>query len=138
MGTMWKIVGVLVACTLAKLATADLPVHCPHHTLVGSWDFHMSKGSEHKSLKCNKKLKHTGMGRWGFHFNNKVLGKPNFKKDMKWKVSLANPNIALVTDEKGRKHRGKWTSIYDEGQGSTKENAGCGVEKEGSSKNKEG
>ena len=31
------------------------------------------------------------------------------------KVSLANPNVALATDSDGKKHKGTWTNVYDEG-----------------------
>ena len=36
---------------------------------------------------------------YGSCYNNKVIGDPTFKKDKSWKVSLADPNIALATDE---------------------------------------
>merc|ERR1712057_62335 len=92
---------VLVALSLLTVTQADLPVHCPHHTLVGNWEFSMSQGNQPKSLSCNMPPAQPKLSFFGFSFKNKVLGKPRFKTDMKWKVSLANPNIALVTDDKG-------------------------------------
>jgi len=44
-----------------------------------------------------------------------VIGEANFKTDATWKVSLANPNIAIATDDQGAKHKGTWTTVYDEG-----------------------
>merc|ERR1711959_29758 len=100
---------------LAGMVVADLPVHCPHHKIKGAWEFSMTKGNRDKSLMCNKKPTNGQMCFYGSCFTNKVIGEANFKTEMKWKVSLANPNIALVTDDKGKKHKGTWTSVYDEG-----------------------
>merc|ERR1711907_340621 len=105
----------LLVVAMAAMVAADLPVHCPHHKIKGAWEFSMTKANRDKSLKCNKKPTQTQMCFYGSCFTNKVIGEANFKSDMKWKVSLANPNIALVTDDKGKKHKGKWTSVYDEG-----------------------
>jgi len=75
----------------------------------------MSKGNQPKTLSCNHAPAQPKVSFFGFSYKNRVLGKPKFNVDMKWKVSLVNPNIAIATDEKGKKHRGTWTSIYDEG-----------------------
>jgi len=99
---------------MAALAAADLPVHCPHHTIKGAWKFDMSEGNKDKSLSCAKPA-NSNMCFYGSCYNNKVIGDATFKKDKSWKVSLADPNIALATDETGKQHKGTWTSVYDEG-----------------------
>ena len=47
--------------------------------------------------------------------NGQVIGEASFKVEKKMKVSLANPNVALATDSDGKKHKGTWTNVYDEG-----------------------
>jgi len=93
---------------------ADLPVHCPHHTIKGTWKFAMSAGKQEKHVQCAK-ADGKEICFYGSCYKNTVIGEPNFKTDMSWKVSLANPNIAVATDEKGTQHKGTWTSVYDEG-----------------------
>jgi cathepsin C len=44
-----------------------------------------------------------------------VLGEASFKTKESWTVALADPNHAIATDANGKKHRGTWTSVYDEG-----------------------
>lgn len=105
----------VVVMFMAQSVVADLPVHCPHHVHVGAWKFAMSKGDQPKSVSCNKPPASSRMCFYGSCYTNKVIGDPNFKTDATWKVSLANPNIALATDEQGAKHRGTWTTVYDEG-----------------------
>jgi cathepsin C len=76
----------------------------------------MSSATKTKTLVCHKEPNHEeALRHFGFSFKNKVLGEPNFKPEVTWKVSLTNPNIALATDEQGKLHRGTWTSVYDEG-----------------------
>jgi len=99
---------------LVAQVNADLPVHCPHHTIKGAWEFSMSKGESNKDIKCSKGAS-GNMCFYGSCFDNKVLGEANFKVNQKMKVSLANPNIALATDHAGKQHKGTWTSVYDEG-----------------------
>jgi len=110
-----SLLALFVFLSVALVADADLPVHCPHHTIKGSWEFTMSKGNQDKSLMCNQKPKESSMCFYGSCYTNKVLGEPKFKKDMKWKVSLTDPNVAIATDQNGKKHKGSWTVVYDEG-----------------------
>lgn len=105
------------ALVLVSFVTADLPVHCPHHVNVGTWKMSMTQGNQDKSLSCAKP-KEGQVCFYGGCFDNKVIGPPNFdveKPEMLWTVSLADPNIAVATDDKGVKHKGTWTNIYDEG-----------------------
>jgi len=105
----------VVMLGVAQVA-ADLPVHCPHHVNVGTWEFSMSKGDQPKNVKCSKKPTNAQMCFYGSCFTNKVIGEADFKVDSKMKVSLANPNIAVATDPKtGKHHKGTWTNVYDEG-----------------------
>jgi len=99
---------------IAVQVSADLPVHCPHHQQPGAWEFSMSKGNQNKDVKCSKGA-HGQMCFYGSCFNNKVIGEASFKVEKKMKVSLANPNVALATDSDGKKHKGTWTNVYDEG-----------------------
>jgi cathepsin C len=52
---------------------------------------------------------------YGSCFSNKVLGDADFKKESSWTVALADPNHAIATDREGNKHKGTWTTVYDEG-----------------------
>lgn len=75
----------------------------------------MSEGKSDKSLSCAKVTGGKQMCFYGSCYENKVIGDPDFKQDMKWKISLADPNVAVATDEQGHKHKGTWTTVYDEG-----------------------
>jgi cathepsin C len=111
LGGVVVMVGILCAF---PVAFGDLPVHCPHHTIVGAWDFAMSAPTQFKNLQCAKPK--TGQSCfYGSCMKNKVIGPPNFKPDYTWTVSLANPNIAVVTDDKHNVLKGTWTTVYDEG-----------------------
>merc|ERR1712070_19802 len=114
---MWAKAYVALAIIVVFLdqSWGDLPVHCPHHVVKGTWEFTMSHGNQDKTLKCNEKPKQTSMCFYGSCWKNKVLGEPKFKHDAKWKVSLSDPNVAIATDHKGKQHKGTWTMVYDEG-----------------------
>merc|ERR1711966_616704 len=109
------LLGAAVAFALLACVVADLPVHCPHHTIKGTWKFSMSAGNQDKSLSCNKPPTQSSMCFYGSCFRNKVLGEASFKTKESWTVALADPNHAIATDANGKKHRGTWTSVYDEG-----------------------
>jgi len=106
---------VFAALVVAQAVLGDLPVHCPHHEIKGTWSFAMSKGTQGKDLSCNHKPKESNMCFYGSCYNNKVLGEPSFKTDHKMKVALTDPNVAVATDAAGKKHKGTWTVVYDEG-----------------------
>jgi len=108
-------VGATTLLLLLGQSLGDLPVHCQHKTVKGKWEFSMSHGDQPKTVSCIKPGAAKTMCFYGSCSANKVLGEPNFKVDKKWTVSLANPNVALATDDKGKKHKGSWTSVYDEG-----------------------
>lgn len=75
----------------------------------------MSHGIQPKTVSCIKPPKQTSMCFYGSCVANKVLGDSNFKVDKKWKIALANPSAVVATDDQGKKHKGTWTSVYDEG-----------------------
>jgi cathepsin C len=106
--------GALVVLCLFGGVQADLPVHCPHHTQVGTWVFSMSAPTQDKNLKCAN-ADGQQMCFYGSCFTNTDIGPPAFKKDFEWTVSLADPNVAIATNEKGDTLKGTWTSVYDEG-----------------------
>lgn len=83
----------VVMLGVAQVA-ADLPVHCPHHVNVGTWEFSMvsrppsfvkayaswltcalpsqSKGDQPKNVKCSKKPTNAQMCFYGSCFTNKA------------------------------------------------------------------
>jgi cathepsin C len=52
---------------------------------------------------------------YGSCYNNKVIGEADFKEDHKYTVSIADPNVVVTTDQHGKKEKGTWTTVYDEG-----------------------
>ena len=72
-------------------------------------------GNQEKTLSCNKQPAQSSMCFYGSCFQNKVLGDASFKTEQSWTVALADPNHAIATDTKGKKHKGTWTTVYDEG-----------------------
>merc|ERR1719453_1376374 len=107
---------VLFLSVCAVFVAADLPVHCPHHTIKGTWEFSMSEGKHDKNLKCAKvAAQGQRMCFYGSCYNNKVIGEADFKEDHKYTVSIADPNVVVTTDQHGKKEKGTWTTVYDEG-----------------------
>lgn len=100
---------------LVELARADLPVHCPHHTIRGTWQFSLGAGNETKTLSCNRKPQQTRVCFYGSCYENRVLGAAKFKSVEKVTVVLSDPDDAMVTDGRGNIHRGTWTNVYDQG-----------------------
>ena len=87
---------------------ADIPVHCLHRQVVGTWIFRMGSNDHDDTLTCGHKLPDSVMTM----VDNRIRFKnPNFKVSHDYKITLSEPNIA--TDAKGNK--GTWTMIYDEG-----------------------
>jgi cathepsin C len=100
-----------VALLQPDFADADLPVHCVHSQVRGTWTFHRGAGEKEKmGLKCSQtpEVYDHASDRYG-------LGEPNFQVADKIKVHLKEPNIAEHVDAQGKHHKGTWTMIYDEG-----------------------
>jgi cathepsin C len=108
--TCWLLPLVAIVLLQSELCVADLPVHCVHSQVKGTWSFHRGPGQGSKDTKCSQtsELYEHKSDRFG-------LGEPNFEAVDKIKVHLAEPNIAHYVDKSGVKHEGTWTMIYDEG-----------------------
>eukprot|EP00753_Platysulcus_tardus_P008893 PLAT1687.1.p1 GENE.PLAT1687.1~~PLAT1687.1.p1 ORF type:complete len:548 (-),score=240.10 PLAT1687.1:74-1660(-) len=107
-GCSWlRAAGALLLCGLLAVR-ADLPVHCVHEQVVGSWVFLLGPGGNGNDLSCG----HKHPDRWD---TMDTLGvtwrKPNFDVQHHYKVTLDEPNVA--TDGLGKS--GHWTMVYDEG-----------------------
>jgi len=103
---------VLFTCYSTEVK-ADLPVHCLHEHIKGSWKFHL--GPENLS-KDNIMCSGGGVTReYGSKENNYGLSEtPNFDVKKTLQMELSAPNIAKTTID-GKEHTGTWTMIYDEG-----------------------
>jgi len=88
---------------------ADIPVHCLHHHVRGTWTFHRGTANGDRSTMgaCNNAGDYLGGGDFG-------LGTPGFKTMDSIQVHLASPNIATAKIG-GKKVEGTWTMMYDEG-----------------------
>merc|ERR1711934_64487 len=106
---------VLCLCAIADWCRGDLPVHCPHHTIKGSWEFSMSASDKPKTVMCNQKPKQSTMCFYGSCYHNNVLGEPKFDVAQKITAVLTDPNVATITDSAGKTYKGTWTVVYDEG-----------------------
>jgi cathepsin C len=102
---------------IAAPAWADLPVHCLHEDVRGTWTFHLGAANLDKNQisqephMCSKGVTTA----YGSKTNNYGLSsEPNFLVQKQIKVELAHPNIARTTAN-GQTHEGTWTMIYDEG-----------------------
>jgi len=108
-----KVACMILVATLALLdvSEADLPVHCVHSQVLGTWTFHRGPGQQQKvGLKCSKTPEVYD------HANDRYgLGEPNYSSADAVKVHLKEPNVAEHVDAKGVTHKGTWTMIYDEG-----------------------
>jgi cathepsin C len=101
----------MVAFILICGVEADLPVHCLHADVKGSWTFHLGAPKEDKhNIMCSKGVTND----YSDEDNNYGLGKPNFETAKKISVHLSHPNIA-TTQVGDTVHNGTWTMIYDEG-----------------------
>jgi cathepsin C len=101
----------IAAAAILDVSEADLPVHCVHSQVLGTWKFHRGPGQQKKvGLKCSKtpELYDHASDRYG-------LGEANYSPADTIKVHLKEPNVAIHTDAKGKTHKGTWTMIYDEG-----------------------
>jgi cathepsin C len=101
----------MVLLGIAGIVEADLPVHCVHSQVVGTWKFHRGQGEQQKvGLKCSQSAMayDHASDRYG-------LGEPNFETKDSLDIHLAEPNIATYTAADGKVHKGTWTMIYDEG-----------------------
>jgi len=102
----------LLAATLLAVTLADIPVHCRHDQIVGSWVLHIaaSASGRLKSTQCATlpatKLNDFSTGpEFGF------AGEPNFEASKTIRVTLKSPN--LIEAEDGSK--GTWSMVYDQG-----------------------
>ena len=93
----------LILVPLAGLVSADLPVHCLHHEIVGSWKFSLGSPSTQRS-SCGHQRPDTQELQPG---RQDHIGKP----DRELVVALKDPNIA----EADQQQTGTWTMVYDEG-----------------------
>jgi cathepsin C len=100
----------LVAVFVTQVA-ADLPVHCLHEHVKGTWLFEMGDQVHSKdNIKCSD-----GVEGYADKNANFGLGAPNFTPSKKMHITLTAPNGAVAHDEDGKVHQGTWTMIYDEG-----------------------
>jgi len=88
---------------------ADIPVHCVHKHITGTWTFHRSSASQsHTSAStCNKAGSYLGGGDFG-------LGEPSFSVANRLQVHLQAPDKASAHIN-GKTVHGTWTMMYDEG-----------------------
>jgi len=104
-------VPLLAALVLVSIVSveADIPVHCLHTHVRGTWTFHRSaaNGDRHSAANCNKAGNYLGGGDFG-------LGEPGFTPADAIQVHLSSPNIASAKIG-GKDVKGTWTMMYDEG-----------------------
>jgi len=82
-----KVITLLVVL-LFSFVLADIPVHCVHESLLGTWTFSLGNNNNNKYINCSK-----------------------FTTASTYTVTLKDPDVA--TDEAG--NTGFWTVIYDQG-----------------------
>mmetsp|Transcript_16928 Transcript_16928/g.33080 ORF Transcript_16928/g.33080 Transcript_16928/m.33080 type:complete len:535 (+) Transcript_16928:40-1644(+) len=97
----------LVVLGLGIFASADLPIHCIHKDVVGTWLFEYSANDHDNTESCG--YNHPDNN--GDHFNGNY--KYKFKKAGEFKVVLGPKNT--VMDASGHRATGNWTMVYDEG-----------------------
>jgi len=90
--------------SLVCMCSADLPVHCVRHQVVGDWDFTLGPLSSQRS-SCGHKKPDDPNGQPPLNFLESQ-GQTNTLR-----VSLQDPDVASGADGL----TGMWTMIYDEG-----------------------
>lgn len=86
----------------------DLPIHCLHSEVVGTWEFHLGAASQEKDRSCGHEQPDSvmTMPTEGVDYTH-----PKFPVVKKMTISLSEPNKAV--DDSGKE--GTWTMVYDEG-----------------------
>merc|ERR1712159_31412 len=94
---------------MSHLVSADIPVHCLHKHIRGTWTFHRSRANlaRGQERKCGKAGNYLGGGDYG-------LGEMALPVVDKVEVHLKSPNIATAKVG-GKLVKGTWTMMYDEG-----------------------
>jgi len=96
-------VSFLLLSTWSLLASADLPVHCLRHQVVGAWDFHLGPSGSSRSA-CGHRRPDTPDAQPPSSFISELGDTRTLQ------VTLRDP--ASASDSEGR--TGSWTMIYDE------------------------
>eukprot|EP00747_Dinoflagellata_sp_TGD_P181880 gnl/TRDRNA2_/TRDRNA2_35879_c0_seq1.p1 gnl/TRDRNA2_/TRDRNA2_35879_c0~~gnl/TRDRNA2_/TRDRNA2_35879_c0_seq1.p1 ORF type:complete len:628 (+),score=65.80 gnl/TRDRNA2_/TRDRNA2_35879_c0_seq1:56-1939(+) len=89
---------------LLDLATADLPVHCMRHQIVGEWEFTLSDLSDDRK-SCGHRRPDDE------HAQPELSLVASHGPTTQIRITLSSPNA--VTTPSGE--RGSWTMMYDEG-----------------------
>jgi len=89
---------------LACMCSADLPVHCVRHQVVGDWDFTLGPLAPQRS-SCGHAKPDNPNGQPPLNFLESQGHTNTFR------VSLRDPDVASTADGL----TGMWTMIYDEG-----------------------
>jgi cathepsin C len=92
---------VALAASLAALGSADLPVHCLRHQLLGDWTFELGPSSSQRS-SCGHGNPDAESAQPSLNFLETVAETKH--------ITLNDPNTATSSDQSGT-----WTMIYDEG-----------------------
>jgi cathepsin C len=90
-------------------ATADLPVHCLRHEVVGEWKFILG-AQQTKRSSCGHRRPDIEEGQPNRVVVDEAVAADG-TEDKQLMVTLRNPNIAATA----RDSQGSWTMIYDEG-----------------------
>lgn len=96
----------LTVLGLAAFVAADLPIHCIHKDVVGTWSFEVTENKHDNTEYCGYEHPDNNAD----HFNKYAY---NFKKSDSFEVVLGPKNT--VMDSTGKKLNGNWTMVYDEG-----------------------
>lgn len=100
--------GLLSLAALLGFAAADLPIHCTHRDILGSWELMLSESDGDSSSTCG----HATPDRIMTMVKHNISpSNPGFNVKRTLSIELKNPNI--VVGPEGRE--GWWTAIYDEG-----------------------
>lgn len=100
----WAQVAVLVALLFVS-TRADLPVHCLHSQVVGTWVLYLDNGGQDNSVTCG----HSMPDRDDDHVDHELRLSTNHPRQLE--VDLKEPSVVTTSDG----DRGHWTMIYDEG-----------------------
>ena len=104
--TAWlvAVLGVFSPCP----TFADLPIHCMHSEVLGTWDIHLGQSTTEKDPSCGHAQPDSimTMPERGIDFAH-----PHFSVKKKTTITLSNPDQAVD----GNGNKGTWTMVYDEG-----------------------
>jgi len=99
--------GLVLAAALMS-ALADIPVHCVHRDILGTWELMMGESDGDSSATCG----HVTPDRIMTMVKHNVgPTNPRFTVKRTLTVEFKNPNV--VVGPEGR--QGVWTTVYDEG-----------------------